>query len=116
MRQANAIAAGSYSGKRVGERVAQLSGVRGRAREHVAGVGHHRVDVDAVEAALEVGVGAQLLGQDRLGERAQHEAVVGGDDVDGAALHGEPNHLAVEQERLQLLVARSRSSRDHRAT
>ena len=47
-------------------------------------------------------MGAQLLEEDRLGERAEHEAVVGGDDVHGAALHDETNDLAVEEQALQL--------------
>ena len=48
-----------------------------------------------------VAVGVELLGEHALGERAQHEAVVGGDGVDGSALHDEPHDAAVEEQRLQ---------------
>ena len=46
-------------------------------------------------------MGVQLLDQNRLGERAEHEAVVGGDDMHGAPLHDEAHHLTVEEEFLE---------------
>ena len=44
-----------------------------------------------------------------MGERPQHEAVVGGDEVDGAALHDQADHLAVEEQALQLPSGRKSS-------
>ena len=43
----------------------------------------------------------QLLGEDRLGEATEEEAVVGIDDVDGAALHHQPHDPLVRSATLQ---------------
>ena len=87
----------------VGQRRPKLLGVAWLFGEHDAGVVHHGVEIDVVEAALVARVGVELLGEDRLGKGPQHEAVVGGDEVDGAALHHQSHHLAVEQQALQIL-------------
>ena len=79
---------------------AQLARVH-RLGEHFGGVCHHRIEVDTAEQWTVVAVGVELLGEHALGEWAQHEAVVGGDGVDGSALHDEPDNAAFEQQRLQ---------------
>ncbi len=80
---------------------AQLARVH-RLGEHLGGVRHHGIEVDAAEQWTVVAVGVELLGEHALGEWAQHEAVVGGDGVDGAALHDEAHNAALEEQRLQL--------------
>ena len=88
--------------KALRQRLSKLFGVARLHGEHGAGVGHHDVEVDVVEAALVARVGVQLLGEDRLGEGSQHETVVGGDEVDGAPLHHQTDDLSIEQQRLEL--------------
>ena len=83
------------------QRLSKLLGVARLLGEHGAGVVHHHVEIDVVEAAFVARVGVQLLGEDRLGEGSQHETVVGGDEVDGAPLHRQADDLAIEQERLE---------------
>ena len=73
-----------------------------RLGEYLPRDGHDAVEVDAVETALVVAVAVELLGQDRLGERPEKQAVVGGDRMHGPALHHEPYDLAVEDQRFEL--------------
>ena len=80
---------------------AAVSALRGCSVEDLPRAVHHVVEVDSLEAVLVGLMSMQLLDQNRLGERAEHEAVVGGDDMHGAPLHDEAHHLAVEEEFLE---------------
>ena len=79
---------------------AQLARVH-RLGEHLGGVRHHDIEVDAAEKWTVVAVGVELLGEHALGEWAQHEAIVGGHGVDRSALHDESHNAALEEQRLQ---------------
>ncbi len=53
-------------------------------------------------AAAVVAVRVELLGQDRLGQRPQREAVIGRDRVDRSSLDDEAHDPAVQDQRLEL--------------
>ncbi|MFZ0141096.1 MAG: hypothetical protein WAL70_08430, partial [Aeromicrobium sp.] len=62
--------------------------------EHLVRELHDVVQVDVVELPLVPGVAVQLLGEDRLRQGPKHQAVVGGDGMNGAALPGVTGTIA----------------------
>ena len=85
-------------GEPLGQRGSELHRGIAAIGQHVAGMRHHRVEVDAVERAAGSRVRVQLLREHWLSERSQHEAVVGGDDMHRAALHDEPDDRSFDQQ------------------
>ena len=59
-------------------------------------------EIDAGEGRPHLGMGGQLPVEDGPEQRPEAEAVVGREEMDGAADRGDPNHLALDEQRSQV--------------
>jgi hypothetical protein len=68
-----------------------------RFGEDAGGVLHDGVELNVHESRRVVAMRMQLLSEQRLRERTEHEAVIGGHRVHRSSLRDEPNHLTIQE-------------------
>ena len=88
----------SRSGNRSASAARSSVGVSGRFVEQRSRDRQDGREIDRAQHRREVAVHGELAVEHRLGERAQHDGVVGGDEVDGAAHHHDAHDGPVEHE------------------